>query len=116
MRGSEASSLEPHLCMWLVDWAGYPGHRRLSLHHKQHSFEYNFLLGGRIVVQLDSCRFVEEVGEEGEFLISRKVVEQYTGCPKKNALLSFLANISGFKGAIGQSLTSFENYMFSAFI
>ena len=34
----------------------------------------------------------------------------------KNALLSLEANISGFKGPIGQSWTSFENYMFSAFI
>ena len=39
----------------------------------------------------------------------------HTGCPKKNALLSLEANISGFKGPIGQSWTSFENYMFSAF-
>ena len=45
-----------------------------------------------------------------------KVVYKYTGCPKKNALLSLEANISGFKGPIGQSWTSFENYMFSAFI
>ena len=40
----------------------------------------------------------------------------YTGCPKKNAHLSLEANISGLKKPIGKSKTSFENYMFLAFI
>ena len=33
--------------------------------HKQHFFECNSRLGGRIGVQLDSCRFVVGVAEEG---------------------------------------------------
>ena len=39
-----------------------------------------------------------------------------TGCPRKNALLTLEANISGLKAPIGKSWTSFENYMFSAFV
>ena len=39
-----------------------------------------------------------------------------TGCPKKNASLSLEVNIYGLNAPIGQSWTSFENYMFSAFI
>ena len=39
-----------------------------------------------------------------------------TGCPQKNALLTLEANISGLEAPIGKSWTSFENYMFSAFI
>ena len=35
---------------------------------------------------------------------------------KKKARLSLEANISGLIAPIGQSRTSFENYMFSAFI
>ena len=35
---------------------------------------------------------------------------------QKNAILTLEANIFGFKAPIGQSWTSFENYMFSAFI
>ena len=35
---------------------------------------------------------------------------------QKNALLTLEANISGLKAPIGKSWTSFENYMFSAFI
>ena len=35
---------------------------------------------------------------------------------QKNARLCLEANISGLKAPIGQSWTSFENYMFSAFI
>ena len=38
-----------------------------------------------------------------------------TGCPK-NAILTLEANISGLKEPIGESRTSFENYMFSALI
>ena len=39
-----------------------------------------------------------------------------TGFPKKNAILTLEANISGLKPHIGESRTSFENCMFSAFI
>ena len=35
---------------------------------------------------------------------------------KKNAILTLEANISGLKPHIGESRTSFENCMFSAFI
>ena len=41
VRGSEAWILEPHLCMWLVDWADCPGHRRWPLHHRLRPVEDN---------------------------------------------------------------------------
>ena len=40
----------------------------------------------------------------------------HTGCPKKNAILTLEANISGLQASNGKSWTSFENYMFSPFI
>ena len=58
-----------------------------------------------------------------KFLVSKKLYTQLlgfnhkcTGCPKKNALLTLEANTSGLEAPIGKSWTSFENYMFSAFI
>ena len=45
-----------------------------------------------------------------------EMCDKQTGCPKKNAHLSLEASISGLKKPIRKSKTSFENYMFLAFI
>ena len=58
---------------------------------------------------------IDEQNAEQNKIIKSKI-EVSTGCPKKNAILTLEANISVLKAPIGESRTSFENYMFSVFI